>query len=421
MRAALSGLALLLALAPAPTQAGPPVAPGLPQARGRTISVSSEPALRRAVRDLSSDTTILIRPGTYRLTDTLGVVGPLRNVSIRGATGNRNEVVLIGPGMTAGGGPAPSGIWSGGGVDGLTIADLTLREFPQHAIILNAGTRAARLYNLRLSDTGQQIVKSNPDAGGRGVDDGVVEYSIVEYTTTSPRSYTNGVDVLSGRRWTIRHNLFRNIRAPRGELAGPALLMWRGAADTIVEGNTFANCQRAIAFGLEPTTPYDHSGGVIRNNVIYRLPGETGDVGIIVSASPGTLVAHNSVLLSGTYHAAIEYRFAPTAAARIVNNLTDGPIVRRDGADATLAGNVTTATPDFFTDLIRSDMRLRRSAGAAIDRGVALPDVIDDWSGRPRDARPDAGAHEWEAPRPSGGRVSYEGVSAVIRRPTRRD
>jgi hypothetical protein len=361
------------------------------------VSVSTEAELRKAVRSLADGTTILVRPGTYRLTGTLGISGPLRNVTIRGASGNRDEVVLQGPGMTGSTATAASGIWIGNGVDGATIADLTIRDFPQHAVILNAGTRAPRLYNVRLADTGQQIVKSNPDGKGAGVDEGIVEYSIVEYTTTSPGSYTNGVDVLGGKRWAIRHNLFRNIRAPRGQLAGPALLMWRGAADTVVEGNTFTNCQRAIAFGLEARSPFDHSGGVIRNNVIYRQPRESGDVGIVLSASPRTLVAHNTIILSGTYHAAIEYRFPQTAGARILNNLTDGRIVRRDDAPTADAVNVTLAAPSFFVDLAAGDLRLRNSALAAIDKSATVSEVKDDWSGQPRNGRPDAGAHEWRA------------------------
>lgn len=395
-RSAVCGaLAVLLA---ATAAAGPPNAPALPPPQGPTVSVGTEAELRKAVRSLTSGTTIVLGAGVYRLTGTLGISGPLRNVTIRGASANRDDVVLQGPGMTAATGLAMSAIWSGGGVDGLTIADLTIREFPQHAIILNAGTRAPRLYNLRLVDTGQQIVKSNPDSKGGGVDEGVVEYSIIEYTTTSPTSYTNGVDVLAGRRWIVRHNLFRNIRAPEGQLAGPALLMWRGAADTLVEGNTFTNCQRAIAFGLEARTPFDHSGGVIRNNVIFRQPRERGDVGIVLSASPGTLVAHNTIILSGTYPAAIEYRFPQTSDIRILNNLTDGRIVRRDDAAIANAINVTTATPGFFTNQPGGDLRLRISAAAAIDKSAPLPEVADDWSGRPRDGRPDAGAHEWRAP-----------------------
>src|SRR5262245_35077522 len=96
--AAAGVLAVALLLAPPIALGGPPNAPGLPAPDGRIITVTTEPQLQQAVRSLSSGTTIVIRPGTYRLTATLGVKGPLRNVTIRGATGNRDEVVLLGPG-----------------------------------------------------------------------------------------------------------------------------------------------------------------------------------------------------------------------------------------------------------------------------------------------------------------------------------
>ena len=298
--------ALIVAALAGPAGAGPAVAPGLPAPSGNVVHVATEAQLQQAVRGLTSGTTILIAPGMYRLTGTLHVSGSLQNVAIRGASGNRDDVVLLGPGMTSQDPKLSHGIWSGGDVRGLLIANLTLSEFPFHCIILNAGTEAPRLYNLRLADAGQQIVKSNPDDRGGGVDDGIVEYSIVEYTTTSPTDYTNGVDVLGGRNWIIRHNLFQNIRAPSGQLAGPAVLSWRGSADTLTEGNTFIDCQRAIAYRFDATSPPDHARGVIRNNFIYRRATQPGDAGIIVFGSPDTVVAHNTILLSGTYSAAIE-------------------------------------------------------------------------------------------------------------------
>jgi hypothetical protein len=382
-----------------PVSAGPAIAPPLPPPSGSVVNVSTEAELQQAVRTLTSNTTILLAPGTYRLTGTLHVNGSLQNVALRGASGNRDDVVLLGPGMTDPEGSVPNGIWSGGGVQGLLVANLTVRGFPFHCIILNAGTERPWLYNLRLADAGQQIVKSNPDGAGGGVDDGIVEYSIVEYATTSRDFYTNGVDVLGGRNWIIRHNLFRNIRAPQGQLAGPALLMWRGSANTTAEGNTFINCQRAIAYGLEPASPPDHAGGVIRNNFIHRRPNEPGDAGIIVFGSPDTLVAHNTILLSGTYGAAIEYRFTQTTGVRIVNNLTDAGIVRRDGAQGVVESNSTSATPALFVDPDNGDLHLRPTATAAIDAGVTVASVTVDWDGDPRTTgpRPDLGADEFQS------------------------
>ena len=287
-------------MAPAAARAEHPNGPPLPAPTGRVVNVSTEPQLQAAVSSLTSDTTIMVAPGTYQLTGTLHVHGVLQNVAIRGASGNRDDVVLVGRGMTnANHGGVPSGIWTGNGVRNITIANLTVRDVYTHCLILNAGTQAPRLYNVRFMNAGEQIVKGNPDGAGGGVDDGVVEYSVFEFSTTSRDWYTNGVDILTGRRWKIRHNLFRNIRAPQGALAGPAVLMWRNAADTITEGNTFIDCQRAIAYGLEAVNGNDHAGGIIRNNFVYRRAGQAGDAGIAVFASPDTVVANNTILLSG--------------------------------------------------------------------------------------------------------------------------
>ena len=76
------------------------------------------------------------------------------------------------------------------------------------------------------------------------------------------------------------------------------MLAWLYASGTIVEGNTFINCQREISFGLLARTAprNDHTGGIIRNNFIYRDATVTGgDVSIGVFDSPGTQVLHNSI------------------------------------------------------------------------------------------------------------------------------
>ena len=74
--------------------------------------------------------------------------------------------------------------------------------------------------------------------------------------------------------------------------------------------------------GLTDRSPDDNSGGIVRNNFIYRNAGVDGDVGILVADSAGTQVLHNTVLLNGTYPNAIEYRFGGTSNVLIANNLT---------------------------------------------------------------------------------------------------
>ena len=219
---------------------------------------------------------------------------------------------------------------------------------------------------------------------------------MIEYETTSKDSYTNGVDVHRGRNWTIRHNLFRNIRAPQGQLAGPVILMWNASSGTVAEGNTFIDCQREIAFGLIERTPDDHTGGIIRNNFIYRHASVAGDAAIGVFDSPGTQVLHNSILASGTYPSVIEYRFPHTTGVSIANNLLDGAILARDGASATLSGNVASASPALFVSPSTGDLHLTAAATTAIDRVAALANATTDWDGQPRPhgAAADAGADE---------------------------
>jgi hypothetical protein len=353
------------------------VVPPLGAPIGQVVRVSTEPQLQHAVATVVSGQTILIAPGTYRLTKTLSVDGrALHDVAIRGDSRRREDVVLVGAGMTnRGRDEVPFGIWTGGGVERALIANLTVRDFPVHPIIFNAGTQAPRVYNVALIDGGEQLLKSNPAADGTGVNDGMVEYSLFAYSSTSRDGYTNAIDVHGGANWTIRHNRFVNIRAPRGQLAGPAILMWRGSAATVVDSNTFINCQREISFGLEETdgrrtgtinVPYvDHLGGVITNNTIARDPSMPGDVAILLAASPNTQVLHNTILMRSAYPNAIEYRFVTTTHALIANNLTDRAIVARNGASANVRDNQTSADPRMFVDPDRGDLHLRPAARSA--------------------------------------------------------
>lgn len=70
----------------------PPAAPPLPPPTGAVVTVASVAALQAAVNALTSGTTILIQPGTYRLTETLRIRNGVTKVALRGATNNRGDV-----------------------------------------------------------------------------------------------------------------------------------------------------------------------------------------------------------------------------------------------------------------------------------------------------------------------------------------
>jgi hypothetical protein len=382
-------LAIALALATLPSSPASARSvdsvPPLPAPSGEVVKVSTEAQLQSAVQRVASNMTIVIAPGRYVLSRTLYVGGAFSNVTIRGGSNSRDDVILVGPGMTnASYGDVPYGIWTGNGVRGITIANLTIRDVYYHPLIFNAGTQSPHVYNVHLINAGQQFIKSNPDGAGGGVNNGIVEYSVIEYMTTAKDDYTNGVDVHTGANWIIRHNLFRNIVAPSGRLAGPAVLMWNRSSNTITEGNSFVNCARGIAYGLQEISGFDHTGGIIRNNFFYRASGQPGDVAIGVADSPHTQIVNNTVYTSGTYRTPIEFRFAETTDTLVANNITDGVISARDGATATLRTNIENASTGLFVNLAAGDLHLAATATSAIDRGTTVSSVTDDWDGQPR-------------------------------------
>ena len=375
-------------------------APPLPSPSGTVVTVSTESTLQAAVNSITSGTTILVQPGTYNLTSTLWLNRNVENVAIRGSTNSCDDVLLIGRGMSnASYGNVPHGIWIGNARNVL-VANLTIRDVYYHPIQLdpNAGAQAPRIYNVRLVDAGEQFVKSSArTSGASGVNNGIVEYSIMEYTTTARSNYTNGVDVHQGASWIVRHNLFRNIRAPAGQLAGPAVLMWNGSRDSIIENNLFLNVQYGIALGLNGSKADDHVGGIVRNNFFHRNGSQSGDVGITINNSANTKVLHNTVIVNGTYSNGIEYRFPATTGVEIRYNLMDAGVQQRDGATGTVSNNVTHAQPSWFVNAAAGDLHLVAIATAAIDKAAAHPSVPTDYDAetRPQGTVPDIGADEF--------------------------
>jgi hypothetical protein len=242
------------------------------------------------------------------------------------------------------------------------------------------------------------------------VDDGVVQYSVFEYSAGwAPDYYIAGLDVHTGRNWLVQNNVFRGFRLPAGSgqpVAHPVVLVWNGSEQTNVVGNTFLNNDRDISLGLyqasqDNASRPDHSGGRIEGNMISRDAATRGDVAIYVTG-PGTKVYHNSYYdASGAYPSAIEYRFAGTNVD-VKNNLLSRDIRSRDGATASLGGNLTAAPGSWFANPAAGDLHLTAAATAAINAGVAVTGLLPDYDGqgRPAGPAPDVGADEVNASNP---------------------
>jgi hypothetical protein len=315
------------------------------------------------------------------------------SISIRGATGDRADVILDFGGMTSG----HFGILVE--ADDVTIADLTIRNAADHGVSIQGVDRPV-LYNLHIQDIGDQLVKVNP--AGNGSEDGLLACSRLEYTTAAPNEYTNGISAHQAHRWVVRDNQWFRIRTP-GNTPVPTILFWSGSTDTIVERNLLVDCYQGIAFGNASHGEGDHIGGIVRNNMIYAsMP---HDVVIEMVHAEGWLVAHNTALLlnpNGGLTWGMEARFSDTQGT-FAYNLTNMDIwADRDGAQGTLLGNLTNAQADWFVDPAAGDLHLRDTATAAIDQAAALLEVTDDIDGdaRPIGPAPDIGADEYGEPAP---------------------
>jgi hypothetical protein len=391
-------LAAGLAHARLPEQAPllPPPDPGT----YTVIAVDTAQELADACWNLASNQAIVIAPGVYDLDAvdfpngvdgrlTVGRFGaaPINNIQIRGATDDPADVVLRGGGMLDPAVPYGFHVFTARQV---TIAYLSVGEVYFHAVGLDGaqGARDIRLYRIRAFDTGQQLVKGS----GAGADDVRIEYSEFDYTVgavahpqgSPPGScYTNAIDATGGDRWVIRDNRIARIRCQDGTLAGPAILMWQGSADTLVERNTILDSSRGVALGL--VAPSDHTGGIVRNNAIRwnQAAAYAIDVPIYVT-SPGARVLHNTVLARGRYPNAIEVRFAGATGVEVAGNLLDAAILPRNGATPTIGVNESGAQPAWFADEATGDLHLTAAASPALARVAWRADASDDFDGAQR-------------------------------------
>lgn len=368
-------------------------------AYGGTITVGTVAELQNAVstaNSLGGNTTIVVRDGTYTLNDTLYVNAP--NVAIVGQSGDRTKVIIQGDAMSSGA-KVKNLIRAAG--KNFQISGLTLQKSGWHLLQIVGESDAdnAVVRNVIFRDAYEQMLKGSIDQSNYNntADNGLVENSLFEYTAgIGPQYYIGGIDVHGGKNWVVKNNTFRSIISPSQTTAEHAIHFWNQAADMLVEKNIIINCDRAIGFGLDGRGA---SGGVIRNNMIYHAAnaGQFADVSIYLVESPGTQVYNNTIFMENSYPRSIEYRFASTTNVLIVNNLTNKPIMARDGATGTVSSNVTTASSSWFVNPTQGDLHLATANSSVVDRGQAVVGLVDDFDGnpRPQGSGVDIGADEW--------------------------
>jgi len=397
--------------------------PPLPASASNVVDVTPNDLgnLTSIVSNAAPGDTIRFASGTYDLGgEYLWVSKP--GVTLRSATGNRNDVVLDGNYQT-------TEIITIA-ASNVTVADLTLRRaytHPIHVVTAGSDTVGTRIYNVHVVDPREQAIKVNPSSEGVYVDDGEVACSHIELTDAGRPHvqpdpggcYTGGFDGHQARGWVLRDNTIQGFWCDNG-LSEHAVHCWRGCRDTVVERNRLIDNARGVGFGLATSgnaRTYDdnpcpeaagayvgHYDGIVRNNFIFAsdpglLASSSGfDCGICFWSACGARAVHNTIVSTGSNFSSIEWRFSTSVGVEVRNNIATHALRERDGASGLLEGNLESAPLSLFLDGPGGELHLAPGASAAIDQGVSLPagQCDHDIDGETRDDSPDIGADEAE-------------------------
>jgi len=354
--------------------------------------------LNTAMGGLGNGDEVIIAPGTYNLGHGFGVSAP--NVTIRGLTGNRDDVVLYGGGMNN-----QYGVYEGIQLygDGGTLKDLTLEGFYHHAVHWQPGADYWTVSNVKTLNIGEHHMKAgtgSPDA----VVGSIVEGCLLQQTQVRqnglpnrPDDYLGGLDALGATDWIVRDNVAIDINAATFGLGDPGIFMWQYIDNAVIERNVVINCNKGIGLG-NPASTNPSTDCIIRNNFILR----GNDIGLELCSAQNAKIYNNTIYSpSAGYFRTVHLYGGNTVNVDSRYNIIRGQIFR-NGANWSETGNIvdtvgTVVVPGWFVDAAAGDFHLTASAVAAIDGALTLAEVPDDIDGhsRPVGDFPDVGADEY--------------------------
>ncbi len=255
------------------------VAPPLPAATGKIVRVDTALDIIRAIEDAEEHSTILIAKGHYMMPRDCMLM--THRVTIRGETGNRDDVILD-SGMefddtnlkfsTRIGASAIIKITQAREV---CIADLTLANNPKYGILFFGDGRVndLQIYNVKFHNIWARGLKGT---GADRIDDKVPEghdlanHERIEWVR--PRNgqvrhclfvadtvkkndkdgfdgdYIAGMDLMNVENFTVADCTFIGIRGKNGGGRG-SVFIWHLCDNVRVENNHFYHCDKGVSLG----------------------------------------------------------------------------------------------------------------------------------------------------------------------------
>ena len=376
---------------------------GVAGAYAGTLNVSTLSALQTALSNARSGDEIVVAAGTYATSSDLYMSYP--GVTLRGATGNRDDVVIKGGGFNS---TNYARIVLHVNADNCTVKDLTLGDCYWHALFFENSADYAVIRNIRIYNAGEQVIKSVPSSTGGLIENCLLEYTAVRINdnVSRPNDYLGGIDLHGAINWTIRDNVVRNIIGQGGD-GDSGIFLWNASAGCTVERNVVYGCNKGISYGNPSTSgTWAMNGGIVRNNFIYAMTNNNADLGMEMCFVKDVKVYNNTIWTdSGSFFRTFQFNDStsiPNTNLQLRYNIIRGNFNDFTSGRYTSTGDITgnVAQPNWFFDPANANFHLTRLATGAIDHAVLLAaDVPQDFDkqARPIGSLPDVGADEFVA------------------------
>jgi len=384
-----------------PEQAWFPKAPPLPSADGPVVEVSNVSELVRAIEQAKANQTILIADGRYMMPRYVQIAAD--NVTLRGASGHRERVILDGAQSRHG---ELLGITA---CSGVTIADLTIQNIRFNGFKINSQTNVQKLtiYNCIIHNIWQRGVKGVkvPKENRQAIRPKQCKIQYCLFYNDRPKqlsddpgdiadgNYVAGIDVMYAKDWVISDNVFVGIQGRTYEGRG-AVFLWFDAQDCVIERNIIIDCD----VGLQLGNPHRADGieyhcvrCTARNNFITRAP----EAGIVAVYTKDCRILNNTIHDPQSRLQRLIRTVFNNDGLVIANNLLSGPGIRNESeSEIEFRANLIEDLTHAFVEPERGNLHLTYAATEAIGTGVAMKEVSDDIDKQSRRGKPDIGADE---------------------------
>jgi hypothetical protein len=334
---------------PLPTETAPP---STSAPTGEVILLSSSGAIQAAIAQAGPGQILEIAPGTYSFTQNLRAQSagtPQQPIIVRAATSgsvNLEFKQLEGFHVTA-----PFWIF-----ENLNIRGNCSRHHDcEHAFHVVGKARSVVIRNNRIEDFNAQIKVNG--LNNNWPDDGLIQFNTLNNNNRRETHLpVTPIDIVGADRWMVADNIISNFIKGDGNQVSYGVFMKGAGSEGRIERNLIVCTTKDISqpgtrvglsFGGGGTGKgscrdqrciTEHSGASATNNIIAHC----NDFGIYINSSNQTIISRNELI--NTY--GIDVRF-PSSSARIVDNVYEGSIRSRDGAQIEIGKNSHKWKPEF--------------------------------------------------------------------------